>query len=384
MAVDAKGSSMSALRWRIALWAVAAGAVLWAAFVSRTALAPFGVGAVVGYALLPVVERIAAVIPLRADTVRRGIAVFIVYAVFGGMLVISVSMLAPIVAAQVTNFVQTLPAHLDAANQSLSQMLQEYRARLPEGTRIRIDGYVQNAADSAAGAASAYARRSFDVVTGTLSILLGYLVVPFWLFYMLRDRLTLQRGFLRAAPTPFREDVRYIFVMIDHVIGRYIRAQLLLGLVVGSAVGISLSVLGVPLAAGLGVWAGFTELIPIIGPWIGSVPGLLLVVGTNPQLILPVALVYFLVQQLENQFLVPRIQGQATDISAGMVILLLVVGGAAFGLTGLIVIVPACAILREMFWYIDRRLRGAPAHEAFAESRASRDGHGAQRADEAD
>lgn len=367
-----KGSPLTTHRWRVALWLSATFGVLWVLFVARGALIPFVVGGVVGYALLPLVERTVAILPITNEGIRRGVAVFLVYILFGGAVALGLWMLIPILAAQVGKFIAALPSHIDAVNQSMTQLFEEYHQRVPEATRAQVDGYLRNLGATVGAALTTSVRRSLEFVTGTVSVIFGYFVVPFWLFYMLKDRFRMQRAFLQAMPPYFREDIRHIFLMIDHVIGRYIRAQLILGLVVGLAVGIGMTVLGVPLAAGLAVWAGITELVPIIGPWIGAIPGLLLVVGTNPGLIVPVALVYLVVQQLENQLLVPRLQGEATDISAGMVILLLVLGGAAFGFPGLVVAVPASAILREIFWYLDRRFRGATPHGAFAESRAGR------------
>lgn len=373
MGARLKGSPLTTHRWRVALWLSATFGVLWVLFVARGALIPFVVGGVVGYALLPLVERTVAILPIKNEGVRRGVAVFLVYVVFGGIVALGLWLLIPILADQVGKFIAALPSHIDAVNVSLTRLFEEYHQRVPEATQAQVDTYVRNLGDTVGAAVSTSVQRSVEFVTGTVSVIFGYFVVPFWLFYMLKDRFRMQHAFLQAMPSYFREDIRHIFLMVDHVIGRYIRAQLILGLVVGVAVGIGMTVLGVPLAAGLAVWAGLTELVPIIGPWLGAVPGLLLVIGTNPGLIVPVALVYFLVQQLENQFLVPRLQGEATDISAGMVILLLVLGGAAFGFPGLVVAVPASAILREIFWYLDRRLRGGSPHSAFAESRAARD-----------
>src|SRR5690606_3917292 len=109
---------------------------------------------------------------------------------------------------------------------------------------------------------------------------------------------------------------------------------------------------------GLGLWAGVTELIPILGPWLGGIAGVIVVLATDPGLIVWVALIYFMVQQLENNLLVPRIQGDAVDIHPAMVIMLLAVFGAIWGFMGMLVAVPLSAIGRELFWYADRRLRG--------------------------
>ena len=159
-----------------------------------------------------------------------------------------------------------------------------------------------------------------------------------------------------------------MLTLADQLLGRYIRAQLFLGVVVGVAVGALMALMGVDLSLGLGVWAGVTELVPIIGPWLGAIPGLVIVAATNPGLLPWVALAYFLVQQLENNFLVPRIQGQALDLHPAVVILLLVAGGAVWGFIGLVVAIPGAAIVRELFWYVDRRLRGQTPEEAFRAS----------------
>ena len=124
--------------------------------------------------------------------------------------------------------------------------------------------------------------------------------------------------------------------------------------------------MGVQLSLALAIFAGITELIPLIGPWIGAIPALAIVAATDPGLFLWVALLYLVVQQVENILLVPRIQGGAVAIHPGMIILLLAVGAAAFGFLGLVIIVPLAAILRELFWYADRRFRGETPEDALA------------------
>jgi predicted PurR-regulated permease PerM len=364
-------------RGRLALWIVVVGALLYLGWTARSALVPFAVGGVIAYALLPVVDRLAISIPLRDpkyETVRRGFAVLLVYLAFGAMLWLALALLIPVLADQVTTFIDTLPERIDAARRMSNRWLEEYRTRVPLETQEQLDGYLADAGNAVASAVQDWVERAIRLVTGTVSILFGYLVVPFWMFYAMRDRYAAGRGFKNAVPPVLRDDVSNVFYMLDHLLGRYIRGQLLLGLVVGIVVGIGLSLLGVQLSIGLGVWAGITELVPIVGPWLGAIPAFIVVLSTEPGLLLPVIILYFSVQQLESLFLVPRVQGEALDLPAGMVIVLLVVGGAAFGFAGLVVAVPLAAMLREIFWYTDRRLAGATPAESFAECRAARTG----------
>jgi predicted PurR-regulated permease PerM len=365
---------MTRARGRVALWVGVVVAILYVCWIARGALVPFAIGGVIAYALLPFVDRISASIPLLGsnfDTLRRGIAVLLVYAAFGLILWLVLALLLPVLADQVGAFIDTLPERVEAARRMTDRWLQEYRARIPVETRAQFDTYLADAGNAVLGAVTASAQRAIGLVTGTVSILFGYLVVPFWMFYAMRDRYTFASGFKRAVPPVLRQDAVNVFYMLDHLLGRYIRGQLLLGIVVGVVVGIGLQVLGVQLSVGLGVWAGITEMVPIIGPWLGAIPAFIVVLSTEPDLLIPVAILYFAVQQLESLFLVPRVQGEALDVPSGMVIVLLVIGGAAFGFPGLVVAVPLAAMLREIFWYTDRRLGGATPDEAYAQSRAA-------------
>ncbi len=349
--------------------------VLYIVWQARGALFPFAVGALLAYALSPLVDRVASVIPARShrgDLYRRGAAVLVLYAVFALTIVAAGVALIPVAADQIAQFVDRLPEIVDDARLQANEWLEEYRSRVPMDLQERIDEIGADAGNTVADAVAAGMRRSVGLLTGTLTIVFGFVIVPFFMFYALRDRPYVANNFINAVPEEARQDVRNLLLIADRLLGRYIRGQLFLGVVVGVSVGVGLTILGVELSLALGLFAGVTELIPIIGPWIGAVPGLIIVAATEPGLILPVLLLYLLVQQVENLFLVPRIQGQAVHIHPAMILLLLAAGGAAFGFIGLVVVVPLAAILRELFWYADRRLRGGTATEALTMSHYGR------------
>lgn len=345
--------------------------VAWVAWHARLALLPFAVGAVIAYALSPVVDRAASVIPARTrthDVLRRGLIVLLIYAAGIGALGGVGVAIVPTAIDQAAAFFDDLPAIVDDARIQLTDWAERYRASVPDDLRDEIDAAVEDLSARSAEIAADMLTGTMSSLTSAIALISGFLIVPFWLFYALRDRHFIERNFMRAVPDGFAEDVSRVGRIADVLLGRYIRAQLLLGVVVGAAVGISMTLLGVEFSIGLGLWAGITELIPVLGPWLGGVPGVIIVLATEPDLLLPVVLVYFVVQQLENNLLVPRIQGNAVDIHPAMVIMLIVVFGAVWGLIGMIVAVPATAIIRELFWYADRRLRGETPAAAFAAS----------------
>lgn len=344
--------------------------VLWLA---RHSLLPFIIGGVAAYALTPLVDRLSRLIPARSptgDVIRRGIAIAVIYLVaFGAVTEVGV-VLIPIAIGQIGQFVSELPGIIANAQTQVAGWLEEYQRRTPPEVQARVTAIIESGAGTIARTAVSGAQGSVGALTETVGVLFGFAIVPFWMFYVLRDRYFISRNVMRGVPEGGRADVSNVARIADHLLGRYIRGQLMLGLVVGVSVGIVMTLLGVQLSVGLGLWAGLTELIPIIGPWIGAIPGLVIVGTTNPGLFWAVALTYFVVQMLENNLLVPRIQGQAVDLHPAVIIMLLAVAGAVWGFAGLVAVIPLTAILRELFWYADRRLRGRTPEQSLAASHA--------------
>ena len=362
---------MTAPRARLLLWLSAAILVCLTAYLARHALLPFAIGALGAYALAPLVERMTWLVPLHTPAHakwRRGIAVMIVYVVFLGLIIATLVGLVPIAARQITHFIDILPAITTSAREQTFGLLEQYQSRTPPEIQDRLERIAEQGAATVGTVLGRALQGTVATVTTTLGFVLGFAVVPFWTFYVMRDRDSVSRSLVEGAPLEVREDARRMLTLMDRLLGRYLRAQLFLGLVVGVAVGAVMALLKVDLSLGLGVWAGVTELIPIIGPWIGAIPALIIVAATDPGLLPWVALTYLLVQQLENNLLVPRFQGEALDMHPAIVILVLVAGGAVWGLIGLVIAVPAAAILRELFWYLDRRLRGWTPDAAFGAS----------------
>ncbi|MEI6137136.1 MAG: AI-2E family transporter [Chloroflexota bacterium] len=363
---------MNAPRARLFLWLGVTTAVCLVTWLAADSLLPFAIGALISYALAPVVEAVIRFIPIwNPDYAawRRGIAVFVVYLVFFGGIVLAGFVLIPVAAEQIAHFIDSTPSIMASIRDQSLGVIAEYQRRTPPEIQERVARIAEQGASTVATLVGQTIQGTLQTVTATIGFVFGFAVLPFWMFYVMRDRRSVTGNIVQAAPIEVREDVRLMLTLLDRMLGRYLRAQLFLGLVIGIAVGVSMALFGVDLSLGLGVWAGVTELIPIIGPWLGAIPGLIIVAATNPSLLPWVALTYFMIQQLENNLLVPRIQGEAVDIHPAMVILVLVAGGAVWGFIGLVIAVPAAAMLRELFWYLDRRLRGRTPGEAFGESR---------------
>jgi predicted PurR-regulated permease PerM len=203
------------------------------------------------------------------------------------------------------------------------------------------------------------------VLTGAGSVIgaiFGYLLLPVWVFYILKDRTVLTGQFDRSLPAAWRFDVWAVLRIAKRVFGQWVRAQLVLGITVGvfTFVGLILLSRFVDPVFGryailLSITAGILELLPIIGPIISAVPAVLLAATAGLEPVIAALVLYTLVQQVENNVLVPKIQGDAVEMHPAAVMFAIIIGGALAGLLGAILALPVTAAARDVVRYLFRR-----------------------------
>jgi predicted PurR-regulated permease PerM len=336
---------------RIILITLAAVLLLWLAYQARDGLVPFIFALVLGYLLVPLIDLLSRRLP-------RVAAILLVYLLFFGGLIGLGFLIIPGAAAQVRQLIDSYPVYSERF-MSFTRDVQTWYAELnlPDGVRTQIENGLRNAGGGLLTAVETALFGTLRVVTQAVSFIFGLVVIPFWLFYLMKDKDAAVAKFYNLVPRPVRTDVRRILRIASDVLNDYIRGQLLLGLVVGTATTIGLFIVGAPYWLLLGVLNGFTELIPILGPILGAIPGLIIAALTGDWgLLLKVAVVYVLVQLLENNLLVPKIQGDSVKLHPAIIILVLVVGGEIAGLVGVIAAVPLTAIARDVYLYLYKRL----------------------------
>ena len=184
------------------------------------------------------------------------------------------------------------------------------------------------------------------------------------IFYLLKDSEAIREALYTPFPARLRPYLRDLMDIVNRSVGGYIRGQLLLGLLVGGVVTIGLLLLGIPFAVILGIVAGLTELIPIIGPWIGGAVGVLVTLAAAPDKVLWVILLYLMVQLLENALLVPRVQANTLGLHPIAVILVITIGSQYFGLWGVILGPPLAAMVKGMLAYAAQEWNRLPVDSA--------------------
>ena len=247
---------------------------------------------------------------------------------------------------QLPQFVQTLQRTADALQARYSWLpdLPALVARLP-GELADLSRYF----GSAAGAAFRFIGNLVSIVT-----------ILFMTFYMLLEGPEIKHAFLTLFPEPQAARLEGILRRVGLKFGGWVRGQLLLGLIIGVAVGIGATVLGLRYPLLLGLVAGITELIPIIGPILGAIPAVLIALFQGPWYrAFGVIVFYAGVQQVESNFVVPRVMRMAVGLSPLLTVIALLIGGRIAGIIGILLSIPVAAALQVVIGEIMQAIREA-------------------------
>jgi len=356
-------------RNRLIIWGALAALVVWLLYLARRSLFPFGLGLAIAYLVLPLVNLVEGWMPsyLQRRRMARPVSVLIisllVVAFLAGILMLAV----PALAVQLELFIREAPNYYARAQGLATEWFDRYEA-IPSEVRQTLEGNLEQFGNNVVGAVQAGLVRTLRVLTHTLGFVIGILIIPFWTFYVLKDERELLQGLERLIPEGQREDARNIQAIVDSILGAYVRGQVLLSLAVGIMVTLGLLAIGVDFALLLGMVAGAFEILPTIGPVLGAVPALVVAGLQSPMLALWTAVVFIVVQQVENVILVPNITGESVRLHPALIMVVLIVGSEAMGVLGMVIAVPLTAMVRDIAKYLLLRLSDeeVPPVEALA------------------
>lgn len=336
---------------------------IWLMWTVRTAIFPFVLGTAIAYVIAPAVSWLARLFPFHRSQpyAARGLAIVVLYVSVAGIGTGIGFLVVPNAADEMQSFSDTLPDTIDNARQEFQDLYNRY---VPAEAHDAADKQLKKAGDAAADWAAGLAPGALKFAGDTFAILLGYLTIPVWLFYTMKDHPRGVRSFIGMFPPGWRHDVRNALGIADAVFKNYVRAMLLQGLTIGALAYIVLFALDVKYPVGLAIIAGVTEMVPIIGPIIGAVPAVLVALAQDPLKALWVALAFLAIQQFENHLIVPKIQGDFFRLHPGVIIVLLVVAGALGGFLFIVLVVPFAAFARDLYQYAYLRLGEVPPDPA--------------------
>lgn len=194
----------------------------------------------------------------------------------------------------------------------------------------------------------AFLQRAFSSTIGLILAILGYLIIPVYLFYLLADWAQLKRFLESFIPERFQRGYNEKLSEVDTVLSGFIRGQLSVCAILAVLYSIGLYFIGIDLAIAIGTLAGITFIIPYVGTIIGIVLSVCMALLKFHDLLHPLLCLgwFGLVQGLEGMIITPKVVGSTVGLHPLVAIVALLIGGQIFGIMGMLLAVPVTAVLQ--------------------------------------
>lgn len=333
-------------------------------------LLPLSLATILAYLITPLVNLITRT--LRLPRLLVIATIYLALAVF----IISIPVIAiPPLVNQINILVSNVPRYLAGVGNFFDDpivLVEGYEIPVDE---LPFDQIIRSLSENLVGIVQTLGGQTLaifsSVATVTISTVGWLILIMIISFYMVKDHERLFETVLNLTPADYRSDVRQLGEQISLTWNAFLRGQLVLCFVVGIIVYIAASILGLPNAGTLAIFAGFMELIPTFGPVLAAIPAIFLAIFQTDSswlgdIMSPfwfavlVAGIYALIYQFENYVLVPRIIGYHLKLHP-LVVLVGVIGGAAIaGVLGILLAAPVLASARIILRYIYSKLLDQP------------------------
>jgi predicted PurR-regulated permease PerM len=291
--------------------------------------------------------------------VPRGLAILFSFLLVVGLVVLAVLYLVPLVVEQFVAFIGAVPGIASTVEQYLQDALNvlQNRGLLPTNPDQLISRIRDNLTSAAQTVAGSVLSGAFGIVYSTFGFAVTFFGVVFVGAYLLVDVRRMQAAFLRTAPHGYRQDAKTLWEAFGYSLSKYLGGLALILAIQGAVSAVGLFLLGVPYALVLGVVVSIMAVIPYLGAWISGFLAVIVALTVSPTTALLTALLFLGIQQLEGNFLTPKIQGDTLHVHPILVFLAVIIGGGLGGIPGVIVAVPALAVLRVLFDFFRVRLK---------------------------
>jgi predicted PurR-regulated permease PerM len=288
----------------------------------------------------------------------RGLAILLSFLLVVGLVVLAVLYLVPLVVEQLVALVSAVPGILSTVEQYLQDALNflQNRGLLPTNPDQLISRARDDLTSAAQTVAGSVLSGAFGIVYSTFGFAVTLFGVIFVGAYLLVDVRRIKAAFLRTAPHGYRQDAKTLWEAFGYSLSKYLGGLALVLAIQGAISAVGLFLLGVPYALVLGALVSVLAIIPYLGAWISGIVAVIVALTVSPTTALLTALLFLGIQQLEGNFLTPKIQGDSLHVHPVLVFLAVIIGGGLGGIPGVIVAVPTLAVLRVLFDFFRVRL----------------------------
>ncbi len=347
------------LKAQIIFWLVALGVVVLAMWLLGEVMTPFVAGMVLAYFLDPLADR------LEEWGLPRLAATSLIMAVAVSVFIVAFVLLAPLLAQQLTQFMERAPGYVEALVRLFNDNAPPWLKDAVERTTVGNGGEAAGMAARAAGWAASLLKSIWSGSMALFNMLSLLIITPIVLFYMLNDwdrMVAVVDGWL---PRHHADTVRAIARDMDSAMAGFIRGQGTVCLILGLFYAVALVGAGLNFGLLIGLTAGFLSFIPYVGSIVGGV----MAIGTalvqfwpDWVQVLIIAVIFGVGQFLEGNFLSPKLVGGRIGLHPVWLMFALMAFGYLFGFIGLLMAVPVAAAIRVVAQYALRQYMNSPLY----------------------
>ena len=284
---------------------------------------------------------------LRRRGLSRGQSILVIY----GVLFLAISgallLIVPPLVTQAQVLIAGVPDYIAQARQFAATSNIPVISDLAQTRRTDVSGVVEDVL-SDPPIEAAQVTQAIEFVTSFVGVIFTTVSVMIVAYYWMTERAIIKRLILGLFPLDQRDRAHGLWDDIEDKFGGWARGQVVLMLIIGVTSTIAYGLLGLPFWFLLGIWAGVTELIPFVGPFLGGGLALLVALGDSWQKALVVLGFVIVLQQLEGNVIVPRVMRNSVGLSPLTVILAVLVGSALLGILGAVLAIPVAAAVQVL------------------------------------
>ncbi|HEM2573087.1 TPA: AI-2E family transporter [Streptococcus suis] len=294
---------------------------------------------------------------MEKHKISRTVGISILFVLISLLIIWGLAVAIPSIQEQVTSFAQNLPSNIQKIEGQVTGLLQDQRFEQFRPTALKmlnkvndqIVAYAQKFSSSAVNWAS-------NLISTASQIIVAILIMPFILFYLLRDGQYLNKHITQYLPTKWREPIGTVLSDVNGQLSNYVRGQVTVAIIVALMFSVMFSIIGLSYPITLGVMAGFLNLIPYLGSFLAMIPAVILGLIAGPIMLIKVLVVFMIEQTIEGRFVTPLIIGSSLSIHPITILFVLLTAGQMYGVLGVLLGIPIYASIKVLVkaafeWY---------------------------------
>jgi predicted PurR-regulated permease PerM len=288
-----------------------------------------------------------------AHKIPKGIAVILFYLFLFGLIIAAFALLIPALFTEVGMFAGSYGKNV--------QWMSEWMTGLQElSTKY---GFIKNLQTGVVNLQSQLLQGAGGVVAtigGVFDALVGIIVVLVLSFYIIVEESAVKTLFQNVIPNEYQEFASDLVWRVTNRLGDWLRGQVVLGVLIGLLYFIAFTVIGLPYSLLLALFGGLLEFIPYVGPLVAGIPAVIIAATISPLHLILTIVAMLLIQQIENNIVVPKVMERAVGLNPIMSIIAVLIGAQLFGIVGALFAIPVATAISvvtiEFYQYRKRRL----------------------------